>query len=159
MWIALAALAALLQGCPAGSGMAARAPADPQGYERRVFDAVNRERAARRMPALAWDGAVARQARAHSARMRDLGFFSHDDPELGGVSARLSGAGILWTATAENIYTARGFQRPDLEALKSWMGSPPHRRNLLDPRYTRSAVGVVTGPDGTYWFTQIFLRP
>lgn len=155
-----ALVAALLQGCPAGSGAGARAPAaGPQGEERRVFEAINRERRDRRMPPLAWDEAVARQARAHSTRMRDLGFFSHQDPELGGVSSRLAAAGIRWTALAENIYKAKGFHRPDIEAVKSWMESPPHRSNILDPRYTRTGVGVVTAAAGTYHFTQIFLRP
>lgn len=146
----MAALAALLLLAPASSA---------RSDERRIFDLINRERAAARLPKLAWDEAAARAARAHSARMRDAGFFAHDDPERGGVARRATAARIGWTAIAENIFTCKGYRQPAEVAVKGWMKSPGHRRNLLDPHYTRTGVGIVTAPDGTYHMTQIYFRP
>ena len=78
MWMTLLVLVATLaQGCAAAGA--------PQGYERQVFDAVNRTRAGAGLRLLAWDEAVARAARAHSERMRDARFFGHQDPEFGGL--------------------------------------------------------------------------
>lgn len=145
------ALVLLLQGCTEGAG--AGRP------DKRVFDLVNRQRAAAGLPRLAWDEDAARAARAHSARMKERGFFAHEDPERGGVARRATAAGIGWTAVAENIYSSKGYPRPADAAVAAWMKSPAHRRNALNPRYTRTGVGVVTAPDGTYRFTQIYFRP
>ncbi|HWQ54975.1 MAG TPA: CAP domain-containing protein [Bryobacteraceae bacterium] len=152
MWMTLLVLAATFgQGyAPAGA---------PQGYERQVFEAVNRTRADAGLPRLAWDDAIARAARAHSERMRDARFFAHQDPEFGGIADRLSRAGIHWATASENIFQARGYSQPAAEAVKAWLASPPHRRNILDRRHTRTGVGIATAPDGTYRFTQIYLRP
>jgi len=38
------------------------------------------------------------------------------------------------------------------------MESPGHRRNILDPDYNLTAIGVWISPDGTVYFTEIFLK-
>lgn len=65
-------------------------------------------------------------------------------------ASRVSDNGIEGAA-AENI--AQG--RMDLTRLfDMWMNSPPHRRNMLDPRFTRFGLAYVADakrPDWRYW--------
>lgn len=52
---------------------------------------------------------------------------------------------------AENVAVAYG--APDVgHVMKMWMDSPPHRRNMLDPRFSRFGVASATDGDGKrYW--------
>ncbi len=129
----------------------------PADLARRAFEAANHERARRGIPRLAWDEEVAALARSHSRRMRDLGFFSHQDPERGGLEARLKGARVSWRSAAENVFEEHGLANPAQQAVKAWLGSPGHRRNMLGRGFTRTGVGVATNGEGKYWFTQIFV--
>lgn len=132
---------------PAGGGA---------GWERGVFEAVNRERVRRRLAELAWDEDLAGVARAHCERMRDLNFFSHTDPEFGNARQRLRAAGLRWSDWGENLFEEQGMTDPAGSAVKRWMGSATHRRNVLNPAFARTGVGVV-GRGRSYWFTQVFV--
>lgn len=52
---------------------------------------------------------------------------------------------------AENVAVAYG--APDVgHVMKMWMDSPPHRRNMLDPRFSHFGVASATDADGKrYW--------
>ena len=89
-------------------------------------------------------------ARAHSADMRDRGYFDHVDPEGLDPFDRAEQAGL--TALAENIAVGQ----PDPAAVMAdWMNSPGHRANILDCSLTHLGVGVAQG-DGGPWWTQLF---
>lgn len=138
---------------PAPPPAAAAAPAAPAapGPEGAVLALVNAERAAAGCGAVSADEALASVARAHSADMRDRGFFSHVDPEGLDPFARARAAGI-GSARAENI----AYGQPDAVAvMAAWMGSPGHRQNILDCGLRALGVGVATGPGGPWW-TQLF---
>lgn len=63
--------------------------------------------------------------------------------------------GIQYTYAGENI--AAGQQTPQ-DVMNSWMNSPGHRSNILNPNYTTIGVGFAKGGAyGTYW-TQQFIR-
>ncbi|MCF6509011.1 CAP domain-containing protein [Blastococcus sp. MG754426] len=111
---------------------------------------VNAERARSGCDPVAADDGLAAVARAHSAAMRDRGFFDHVDPDGLDPFDRADRAGV--TARAENI--ARG-QADPAAVMTSWMGSPGHRANILDCGLTRLGVGVATGSGGPWW-TQLF---
>jgi len=127
--------------------------------EKQVIAEANRQRALHGVPELKWDDAVADQARSHSINMMQRGFFSHIDPERGALAARLDGAGIGWTRCGENIYQEKGLDDPVQSAVEGWMNSPQHRKNLLDPLFTLSGVGIAISPDTDYFITQIFIHP
>jgi len=130
--------------------VAAAAPAAP-GPEGQVLALVNAERAAAGCGALSADPGLAGVARAHSADMRDRGYFSHVDLDGLDPYARARAAGIGY-ARAENI--ARG--QADADAvMAAWMASPGHRQNILDCSLTSLGVGVATGAGGPWW-TQLF---
>lgn len=140
--------------------MAAAAPRQPAAeLEKRAFDLVNRRRTATGVRALAWSEPVAAAARRHSFNMQQRGFFAHKDPKHGDTGQRLTAEGIGWRAVAENIYQERGISNPVQAAVEGWMKSHGHRRNILDPIFTHSGMGVSIAADGTHTFTQIFLRP
>jgi uncharacterized protein YkwD len=115
-----------------------------------VLALVNQERAAAGCGAVTADAALAGVARAHSADMRDRGFFDHTNPDGQDPFDRAAAAGL--SARAENI--ARG-QADAAAVMESWMNSPGHRRNILDCDLTRLGVGVAEGAGGPWW-TQLF---
>jgi uncharacterized protein YkwD len=131
--------------------------APPKDLAQAAGARVNEERRARGLPALAWDSKLASAARQHSERMVQGGSFSHVDPEFGDVAARLNRLGIPWKKCAENIAEQNGFQNPAEIAVRNWMQSPGHRKNILNRDYTRTGVGVAVRRDGTTTFTQIFV--
>jgi uncharacterized protein YkwD len=133
----------------AAAPVAAAAPADPSA-EGQVLTLVNQQRAAAGCGAVVADAGLASLARAHSADMRDRGYFSHDTPEGLSPFDRADKAGI--PMYAENI----AYGQPDAAAvMDDWMNSPGHRANILDCDLKKLGVGVATGPGGPWW-TQDF---
>lgn len=132
---------------------------DIAALERRAFDGANRYRARHGLPALRWDDALARIARAHSEDMAARRYFEHVDPEGRGPAARVLAAGLAFSTVAENISTNRGVDDPAQTAVEGWIDSPPHRENMLLDRVSRSAVGAAAAADGAIYFTQLFFEP
>ena len=68
-------------------------------------------------------------------------------------------------ATAKTSYSLAGenlarLRAEDADAAQqaevALMNSPTHRKNILEPRFNRLAVGLVRAPDGRLIFAQIF---
>lgn len=165
-----AALAALLllaasQACkptptPAfGSGLA-HVPASGGAHrlERAMFERLNRDRAARGLPALRFDERLSDIARHHSADMRDHHFFEHESPRTGSVDNRLDAAGYPFLTARENLSEA-----PDIERSQDGLlNSPPHYANIMSSDVTHVGIGIVEGGvvDATnLTVTQVFARP
>lgn len=102
-------------------------------------------------PELAWDDRAATIATAHSEDMQRRHYLSHRSPEGTTPFTRMAAAGITFSAAAENL--AQG-ARTGADALRLWLQSPGHRRNLLDCTYTRQGIGIADG----YW-TQLLFTP
>jgi len=99
---------------------------------------------------LIWHADVAAVALAHSRDMSARDYFSHVD-QLGRTPLdRVQAATIPVTAVAENIALGG---RSAATVFEGWMGSPGHRRNLLDCRFTHHGVGLADG----YW-THLLVR-
>jgi len=146
----------LLATAAIGAQDAFRLPGEAPSLERRVWEAINRERRREGAAELAWDEALAAEARRHSARMAEAGFFSHCDPVRGDLAPRLDADGIPWQACAENIALLEGDEDPVAPAVKAWLASPGHRKNLLNRVYTHSGVGVAATGGDRLWITQDF---
>ncbi len=128
--------------------------------ERRAFDLVNAQRRSRGQQPLAWDAELARLARSHSEKMARSDVFDHT--EVGGVTMvdRARAQGIRgWSALGENIAYNQGYDDPAAFVAERWMVSYKHRENLLNSRWTRSAIGVAIASDGRVFFTQVFIAP
>ena len=111
--------------------------------ERALFEAANRERVAQGLPPLRWDEALANAAREHATRMAQRNALSHQFPGELALQDRARQAGARYTVIAENV--AEG---PAADTIhSSWMHSPHHRANLLDPDLTAIGISVVMSAD------------
>lgn len=114
-----------------------------------VFARTNAQRTAAGLPALRSDPGLDAAAAEWARHLAASCTFQHSTASW--RSSRVAAFG--WTATGENIAAGQ----PDAAAVVStWMGSPGHRANILDRRYTGLGVGYATGSCyRTYW-VQIF---
>src|SRR5690242_18155624 len=140
--LAMLFLALLLAGAVAGRVYlsSTRPPSAEQAAgvsleEAQVLDLVNRERAKAGLPTLKLERRLAVAARGHSYDMALRRYFSHRSAD--GVSAeqRLRGSDIGYAEMGENIYMddlpdASGLAQ---RAVRGWMASPGHRKNMLSP--------------------------
>jgi uncharacterized protein YkwD len=86
-------------------------------------------------------------------------FFGHLNPDGQDVVDRLRAQGVKdFTAAGENIFNAKQVTNPAQTAVREWLNSPSHRRNLLNPRYTVGGVGIAQGEKGTIYVTQVYLE-
>jgi uncharacterized protein YkwD len=116
------------------------------GMESQFVSQINSARASAGLPALSTSGDLTSVARSWSATMADEGKLYHR-PGLGSAVSN-------WQLVGENVG-----QGPSVSALHSaFMGSPGHKANILNDRYTQVGVGVVV-KDGTIWVTQVFRQP
>ncbi|WP_370288410.1 CAP domain-containing protein [Nocardioides sp.] len=121
--------------------------------EGQVLALTNRERRLHGCANLRSSRALIVSARRHTVAMAAAGTMSHQLPGEPFFSARITNAGYRnWRLVAENI--AQGFSGP-VAVVKAWMGSPGHRRNILDCRLRDLGVGVVL-LNGELWWTQNF---
>jgi uncharacterized protein YkwD len=126
--------------------------------ERKILEIINQQRAANNLPPLRWSDEVAKVARLHSENMARYKFFSHIGQDGLAVDERADAVGLgKWRAIGENIAYNRGFENPVAFTCESWMKSPSHRENLLNSRWKETGIGVAIAPDGTYYYTQVFL--
>ncbi|TLF71213.1 CAP domain-containing protein [Nonomuraea sp. KC401] len=121
------------------------------GMASRVVSLTNAARARHGCGPLRVDRGLTRSARTHSLEMARTGRLAHNSPGGDSPWERMERAGYHWGA-AENI--GAGYDTPD-EAVRGWLDSRDHRRNILDCRLKAIGVGVADGPDGPWW-TQDF---
>lgn len=114
------------------------------GAERELFRRVNAERTKRGLGAVQWDERMARVGLEHSRDMYVHGTFGHPGSDGSAAAQRVGDAGITYRTTGENLALAPSV----VVAHDGLMRSPGHRRNILDPAYTRLGIGILAGPLG-----------
>jgi uncharacterized protein YkwD len=119
-----------------------------------IHDRVNQYRQSQNLPPLTLDPTISAQARTHSANMANTSRLSHD-----GFKGRVDAIAktIAYRGAAENVAYNMGHTSPDDTAVKGWIKSPGHQRNMVG-RYDLTGIGVVKNDKGEYYFTQIFIR-
>jgi hypothetical protein len=137
-WVVLVVVAILL--APA---LPAAAATDA-GAEDEFVTLVNRERAARQLPALRVCTELRSPARSHSKLMADTGELHHN-PDLRSLPG--------WQRITENV--GRGATVASIHG--ALMDSAGHRANILDPRVTQLGIGVER--TSGLWVTQVFREP
>ncbi len=107
--------------------------------ERQLLDKANTERAHAGLPAFKMDEELVRAARAHAAEMASQNQISHQFSGEPSLFQRLAASSSLHLNLAgENVAMAG---TPD-QAHEALMASPPHRDNLLSPRFNVAGFGV-----------------
>jgi uncharacterized protein YkwD len=127
-------------------------------FELQAFEIINQRRAENGLGPLEWNEEIASVARLHSENMAQNRFFSHTGLDGSMVNDRADSLGISnWRSIGENIAFNRGFKKPVESACEQWMNSASHRGNILDKRWKQAGIGMAIAPDGTYYFTQVFV--
>ncbi len=140
------------------AGVKASVVVNMASAEMSAFDLINQARADAGLEPLVWSDQLASVARIHSQNMAEFKFFSHRGLDNKLVSDRADQFKVgRWRAIGENIAFNRGYGDPAVKAVELWLDSPTHRRNLLDPNWKESAIGVAKAADGSVYFTQVFL--
>lgn len=132
------------------AGAAAAQQFDSQA-EQQLVQLINHERQRAGLPPLKTDDRLTQAARAHTTLMAQQKTLSHDlrgEPKL---SNRLAVTGIRFNNDAENV----AYDSTIEGAHDSLMHSPPHRENILSPKYNTVGVGVLYSGD-VYWVTEDF---
>ena len=102
---------------------------------------VNDVRRRAGLPPLAPNPLLDRLAQEHAEDMLVRSYSGHWTPEGLDPSARARASGYL-SGIGENIVEQRFSAE---EALKAWLGSPGHRRNILDPGCREMGLGLAVG--------------
>ena len=129
-----------------------------------------------------WDERLTHIARAHSDDMIKRRFFDHINPDGADASARGKHAGYACLkrvdrhtyrqGLAENLFDEPRFSRVHIiagrrtydwntlediarQAVDGWMHSAGHRRNILEPMYEQTGVGIAVSSEHVY-LTQLF---
>jgi len=131
--------------------------------EREIYHLTNDVRQKYRVSTLTWESSLGEVARNHSIDMLSRNFFSHVNPEGRSPHDRIiAGYRFSLSMSGENIWSGTGHESGETNLLartivESWLSSPGHRKNLLNPEFTDIGVGVAArGKDVRA--TQVFVR-
>ena len=120
--------------------------------EQRMLELVNEERLQRGLAPLTVDPTLMAVACAHSTDMWERGYSGHVNPDGEDPFDRMRAGGVDFLAAGENLALAPTTER----AHRGLMNSPGHRRNILDPAFTRVGIGAISGGVHGTMFTQNF---
>lgn len=118
----------------------------PDTYEGQMIDLTNRDRTANGLGNVSWDDALLSIARQRAADQRPDQPLNHYDPAGQLVFLRmLQNAGLFDHTSGENLARAHPI---DVSAIQSaLMASPLHRANILNPSFSRMAIGMTYDGD------------
>ncbi len=133
---------------------------DQEAAERELVVLTNVDRTSNGVPSLLIHPQVAEVARIRSEDMVARDYFAHEIPPEGHLfNVLLDERQIRYLKAGENL--ARN-NYPDDQAVQvaetDWLGSPSHRRNLLDPDFTHLGTGADVTSDQFKIFTVLFIQ-
>jgi uncharacterized protein YkwD len=117
---------------------------------RQLLAAVNGFRAAHGLVALRESAALDRSARRHSLEMGRAGYFAH--PSADGtvfwkrILSYYAASGYSYWSVGENLLWSAPTITPG-GAMRLWIASPPHLKNLLMPQWRQIGISAVTVAD------------
>jgi len=140
--VALALLIVLL-----AQGVSAERASASTDLRRRSYmlSLTNDDRAQHDKAVLRMNAVLSRYATHHSRQMATRGYLFH----TADLSSKLKG--LDWSIGGENVGV--GSTLDGVEG--AFMGSTPHRRNILRTGFDHAAVGVIHS-NGSFWVTVIF---
>jgi uncharacterized protein YkwD len=159
--LAIAPAAPAARACTSTNATPAQAAGDE--LARSTLCLLNAERDRRGLRDLRLNDRLSAAAQAHAGDMQRHNYFSHDSRDGSSFVQRIRRAGYLRRASSwivgENLAWGAGRHRSTPRGIvAAWMDSPPHRANILSPRFREIGVGVAVGaprrvpglPAGTY---------
>ena len=124
-------------------------------HERHIVTLTNIEREKHGVHPLLWDSELRDIARSHSRDMAENDYFAHRNK----VGDRATERGVKvgypcrkpgTIGLGENIHFG-SIGEPEA-TVQSWMDSPGHRENMLDPAYDRVGIGIHEGHSSGYGY-------
>jgi uncharacterized protein YkwD len=163
--LALAAAPALAAPCPGAD----RAPSAQGAGQARAATLclVNAERRRHGLRRLRLHGELQRASQRYARDMVARRFFSHVSPGGARLTARIRAAGAYLDRArgfrvGENLAWGPSGAATPREIVRSWLGSPGHRRNMLDRRFREVGLGIAlgtpTGRGGATYANQFGVR-
>lgn len=145
--VTVCALLLAVTGVLAGSAAAATAPAATvrlQTLDDEILVRLNATRVSRGLRPLVLSSQLRDAAVAHSRSMLEGGFFAHESRDGSPFVARVkryyrSSGYVSWSAGENLLYNTAGIDART--AIEAWLGSPPHRANLLAPGWREVGIG------------------
>ncbi len=143
-----------------GQQTPAPAAADPA---QSVLASVNAVRAKAGCGPLKVNASLMAAARLHAGNMAEKDFFGHSGKDGKGFASRIRKEGYRYGLAAENI--AAGQPTPE-RAVKAWLKSPGHRRNIMNCKFRETGIAMAYQPDDKplrgqsmglrYYWVQVF---
>lgn len=123
--------------------------------ESTVLSMINSQRSNAGLGSVQNSSTLAGIARGYSRSMAENGFFSHGD-----VWGRVNASGSF-SAIGEILYAGSGAYNSASSAISTWLDSPTHREQMLNPIYTLAGIGYWCNSNSEYegYFTVDFARP
>ena len=115
----------------------------------RILELINRERVRVGLDGLALDEEATKIALGWTRQMALAGRISHNQAYLSQESLQRLNA----VTVGENVAFASAVD----EIHSLFMGSPPHRHNILEPKYRLVGIGAVRTDTGELYLTEDFL--
>ncbi|MGN0649902.1 MAG: CAP domain-containing protein [Oscillospiraceae bacterium] len=122
-------------------------------YRARVLELVNEARAAEGVGKLTTEEKLTKSAQKRAEELETL--FSHTRPDGSSCFTMLDEFDVTYWSAGENI--AAGYSSPE-SVVEGWLNSPGHRKNILNPNFSKLGVGVAFSENGygIYW-SQVFI--
>jgi len=138
-----------LAAAPLAAGTTKTPTQRESSLEQGILREANRVRVSFGLRPLALSRALQAAATFQSRVLLEQGLFDHDTAAGGTFGSRLrkfypvSGA-RAWSVGENLLWSSDGIDAQN--AVKMWLDSPPHRRNLLDPTWREFGVAALNTP-------------
>jgi len=106
---------------------------------------VNEERARAGLESLTLDMGLMAVGFGYARELVAEKFYGHIAPDGAILADRLSVIGYAPYAAGENMYWGTAWLETPAEAVKGWMRSEEHRRNMFEAKYRRIGIGIAIG--------------
>ncbi|NLK68522.1 MAG: SH3 domain-containing protein [Clostridiaceae bacterium] len=121
--------------------------------EKLLLDLINAERAKAGLAALTPDPELMEVARLKAKDMVENNYFSHQSPKYGSPFDMMRQFGISFRSAGENI----AGNSTEAGAVKAWMNSEGHRKNILSGNFNYTGIGIYQSPKYGKVFVQMFI--
>jgi len=121
--------------------------------EQKILDLINAERAKAGLAALKADPELMEVARLKAKDMVENNYFAHQSPTYGSPFDMMRQFGISFKTAGENI----AGNSTEEGAVKAWMNSEGHRKNILNGNFNLTGIGVYQSPKYGKVFVQMFI--
>ena len=124
-------------------------------YQKIILNRVNSARIEKGMKPLKLNSTLNEIAIIKAKDMAKEQKLSHESKKFGLTFNLIKKRGIKFSSAAENI--ARWHDTPEF-VVQRWLISEGHRKNILNPNYDKTGIGLAKDREGKNYWVQIFIQ-